>query len=67
MHAITLEVILRAVIGVRDLRRAERLRAVLPNVLGVSLMALLAEGAAPRLFASRPAQRLRWLRARREA
>ncbi len=67
MHAITLEVILRAVIGVRDERRAERLRAVLPDVLGASLMALMAEGTFPRLFASRPAARLRWLRARREA
>jgi hypothetical protein len=65
MQAITLEAILRLVIGVRDPDRAERLRRALPAVLGVSLMALFAESGNPRLFATRPAQRLLpWLRAR---
>jgi len=67
MQAITLEVILRAVLGVRDEERARRLRAVLPAVLGVSLIMLFAEAANPGLFASRPARRLPWLRAREEA
>ncbi len=67
MQAVTLEVILRVVLGVRDERRAERLRQALPAVLGVSLMALFAESANPRLFATRAAQRLPWLRARRAA
>ncbi len=65
MQRITLEVILRAVIGVRDAHRAARLRRELPAVLGVGLMALFAENAAPRVFATRPVQRLPWLRARR--
>jgi hypothetical protein len=66
MQAITLEAILRLVVGVRDPGRAERLRRALPAVLGVSLMALFAENGNPRLFATRPAQRLLpWLRARR--
>jgi cytochrome P450 family 135 len=67
MQAVTLEVILRAVVGVRDPERARRLRAVLPRVLDVSLIALFAEAANPRLFASRAARRLPWLRARDEA
>jgi cytochrome P450 len=67
VQAITLEAILRAVIGVRDEQRAARLRAVLPGVLGTSVLVLLVEGAFPRLFQSRLAARLPWLRARREA
>lgn len=67
MRAIALEVILRAVIGVRDPERSARLRSVLPDVLDVSLIALLAENAHPRLFESRLGRRLGWLRARREA
>jgi len=39
MQTNTLEVILRAVIGVRDERRTERLRQTLPAVLGVPLVA----------------------------
>jgi cytochrome P450 len=66
MQAITLEVILRAVVGVRDEQRADRLRAVLPGVLGVSLMLLFAEHTHPALFA-RLGRRLGWLRDREEA
>lgn len=68
MRAITLEVILSVVLGVRDERRRERLREVLPGVLGVSVMAMLAEGVQPRLFGGRIAARVfPWLRARRAA
>ena len=66
LQAITLEVILRAVVGVRDERRADELRAVLPGVLGVSLMLLFAEHQHPALFA-RLGRRLGWLRAREDA
>ncbi len=68
MRAITLEVILRVVLGVRDEQRRDRLREVLPGVLGVSVIAMLAEGARPEVFASRLGTRLfPWIRARREA
>ena len=66
MQAITLEVILRAVVGVRDDARAERLRDLLPRVLSVGLMALFAEGAFPGAFGRAPLSQLPWLRARRE-
>lgn len=66
MRAITLEVILRAVLGVRDHRRMERLRCALPDVLATSLVALFAENAYPGVFASRLGRRLAWLRAREE-
>ena len=66
MKAVTLEVILRSVIGVRDEARLERLRAVLPRVLGVNAFVVVAEGKYPRLTAGRLAARLPWVRARRE-
>lgn len=66
MRAITLEVVLRTVVGVRDEDRSEQLRSVLPGVLAVNLMSLFAENAYPWLFESRPGRRLPWLRARRE-
>jgi cytochrome P450 len=65
MRAIALEVILRAVIGVRDEARAARLRALLPRVVHVSLYALALQVAYPRLAAGRIGRRLPWLRARR--
>jgi cytochrome P450 len=66
MQAIALEVILRAVIGVRDERRLERLRPLLARVAGANLFAFWAEGAYPRVAASPIASRLPWLAARRE-
>lgn len=67
MKAFTLEVILRSVIGVRDRARLERLRAVLPRVLGVNAFVVVAEGKYPGLTAGRIAERLPWVRARLEA
>lgn len=66
MQAITLEVILRAVLGVRDRGRRERLRVLLARALGAPPIAFLAEGAYPRLGRSAIGARLPWLRARRE-
>jgi cytochrome P450 len=66
MQAIALEVILRAVIGVRDERRLEHLRPLLARVAGANLFAFWAEGAYPRVAASPIASRLPWLAARRE-
>jgi cytochrome P450 len=66
MQAVTLEVMLRAVIGVRDDRRRARLRSLLPRVVGVNPMASLLEGAHP-WIASGWTGRLRpWMRIRRE-
>jgi cytochrome P450 family 135 len=67
MQAITLEAILRAVIGVRDEEPMRRLRAVLPDVLRVGQFAIFAETQYPRLAGSSVGRRLPWLRARREA
>ncbi len=67
MQAITLEVILRAVIGVRDERRLQRLRGLLGHIAGANLFAFWAEGAHPRLAAGPLASRLPWIAARREA
>jgi cytochrome P450 family 135 len=67
MQAITLEVILRAVIGVRDSSRRERLRAFLARALGASAIAFMAEGTYPSLANSAIGARLPWLRARRQA
>ncbi len=66
MQAIALEVIMRAVIGVRDERRLERLRPLLARVAGANLFAFWAEGAYPRVAASPIASRLPWLAARRQ-
>jgi cytochrome P450 len=67
MQRITLEVILRAVIGVRDERRLERLRALLPLVAGANLFAFWAEGAMGWLAGSAVGSRLPWIAARRQA
>jgi len=67
MQAIALEVILRAVIGVRDPARMARLRSLLPRVAQASILAYIAETNHPRLAEGRLAARLPWLRARREA
>jgi cytochrome P450 family 135 len=67
MQAITLEVILQAVIGVRDQRRLARLRTLLPRVAGAGLYAFFAEGAMPGLAESALGSRLPWIAARREA
>ena len=66
MQAIALDVILRAVVGVRDARRLERLRALLPRVLAVNPFVIVLENRYPRVFAARAAQRLPWIRARHE-
>lgn len=67
MQAITLEVILRAVIGVRDEQRLARLRTLLTRVAGANLFAFWAEGSMPRLAESALGSRLPWIAARREA
>jgi cytochrome P450 family 135 len=67
MQAITLEVILRAVIGVRDERRLSRLRSLLPRVAGANLFAFWAEGAMPGLARGAVGSRMPWIAARREA
>lgn len=67
MQSITLEVVLRAVIGVRDERRLARLRTLLTRVAGANLFAFWAEGAVPRLAESAVGSRLPWIAARREA
>lgn len=67
MQAIAVEVILRAVIGVRDPGRMARLRSLLPRVAQTSLLAYIAETNHPRLAETRVAAGLPWLRARREA
>jgi len=67
MRAITLEVVLRAVIGVRDERRLARLRSLLSRVAGANLFAFWAESAMPRLGGRALASRLPWIAARREA
>jgi cytochrome P450 len=66
MQAVTLDVILRAVVGVRDPERLRRLRSLLPKVLEVNPLAFMIEGAYPwtaegRLGGLRP-----WVRSRRE-
>jgi cytochrome P450 len=67
MQAIALEVILRAVIGVRDPARMARLRSLLPRIARASVLTFVAETNYPRLADGRIAARLPWLRARREA
>lgn len=67
LQTITLEVILRTVIGVSDAGQRERLRGPLARSLGASAIAFLAEGAYPALASSAIGRRLPWLRARRHA
>ncbi|HEX4345458.1 MAG TPA: cytochrome P450 [Solirubrobacteraceae bacterium] len=62
-RAITLEAILRLVVGVRDEERLARLRALLPRVTG-SMAGIVLEGARPGLADGRLAPRLPWVRAR---
>ncbi len=66
-QAITLEVIIRAVIGASDPARLERLREVLGRVAAAGVLTNLAEVRYPKLADSRLGRRLPWLRARREA
>lgn len=67
MQAITLEVIMRAVIGVRDEQRLAALRPLLLRVQRDSIYGVLAEGARPGLSESRLGRRLPWVRARVKA
>ncbi len=67
MQTIALEVILRAVIGVRDPTRMARLRSLLPRVAKASILVYMAETSHPRFADSRIGTQLPWLRARREA
>jgi cytochrome P450 family 135 len=67
MQAITLEVIMRAVIGVRDERRLTRMRRLLLSVQRNSIYGVLAEGARPGLSASTLGRRLPWVSARTKA
>ncbi len=67
MQAIALEVILRAVIGVRNPARMARLRSLLPRVARASILAYIAETSHPRFADGRIGALLPWLRARREA
>jgi cytochrome P450 family 135 len=67
MQAITLEVIMRVVIGVRDERRLASLRTLLLGVQQNSIYAVVAEGARPGVSESRLGRRLPWVRARLKA
>lgn len=65
MRAITLEVILQAVLGVRDEGRRRRLRVLLTQLLSVNPLAVVADGAHPGVARSRAGRLLPWVRARR--
>ena len=67
MQAIALEVILRAVVGVRDPVRMARLRKFVPQIAQASPLAFMAEANNPRLADGWIGARLGWVRARREA
>jgi cytochrome P450 len=67
MQAITLESIMRVVIGVRDEQRLASLRTLLLDVQRNSTYAVVAEGARPGLSDSRLGRRLPWVRARLKA
>jgi cytochrome P450 family 135 len=67
MQAITLEVIMRAVMGVHDQGRLERLRPLLLRVQRNSIYGILAEGARPGISESWLGRRLPWVRARMQA
>lgn len=66
MHAITLETILRAVIGVSDPRRLERLRELLPKVLDFGLVHMWSAWMFPKLVDTSVAQRAPSMRVRPE-
>jgi cytochrome P450 len=67
MQAITLEAIMRVVIGVRDEQRLSKLRTLLLGVQRNSTYAVVAEGAHPGLSESRLGRLLPWVRARLKA
>ena len=66
MRAITMEVILQTVIGVRDQRRRARLAELLPAFLGAGIFGMLGEVRFPALSGRSLARRLPWLAARKE-
>jgi cytochrome P450 len=66
MRAITMEVILRAVIGVREEARRRRLAEVLPAFTRGGMLGMLAESRFPALAQGALGQRLPWIAARRE-
>jgi cytochrome P450 len=65
MRAIAIDVVLRAVLGVRDPARRDALLDVLPQVLQLNPLLNVADGAHPRIGDSRIGRRLPWMRARR--
>lgn len=67
MQAITLEVIMRAIMGVHDPGRLERLRPLLLRVQRNSIYGILAEGARPGISESWLGRRMPWVRARMQA
>jgi len=67
MRAIGMEVILRALFGVRDGQRRQRLGELLPAFGGGGVFALMAETRLPWLTQSRLGRRLPWVRARTRA
>ncbi len=67
MRAITMEVILRAVIGVRDESRRRRLGELLPSYVRGGVFGVLTETRLPWLTQSALGERLPWIRARAEA
>lgn len=67
MRAIGMEVILRALFGVRDEKRRRRLGELLPAFGGGGVFALVAETRLPWLARGRLGRRLPWVRARAQA
>ena len=67
MRAITLEVILQAVIGVREGPRRQRLGEVLPAFVRGGVFAMLAETKLPSITRGAIGRRLPWVRARAES
>lgn len=67
MRSITLEVIVRAVIGVQDERRQRQLAELLPAFSRWGVFGTLAEGRLPWLTSGRLARRLPWIKARATA
>jgi cytochrome P450 len=67
MQSLTLEAIMRLVIGVRGEQRLARLRTLLHAVQRNSIYAAVAEGARPGVSESRLGRRLPWVRARLKA
>jgi cytochrome P450 len=67
MRAITMEVILQAVIGVRAEPRRQRLREVLPASARGGVFGMLAETKLPSLAQGKIGRRLPWVRARAES